>query len=98
MTSESPGNGSSTLRILGITSGLGCSVAFILIASIGGGILLDRRLDSSPVWTLIGVGIGIVAVVIEMATIVRMSRARSASAAWPRSSRPPDPEDERDDD
>lgn len=90
---NTPG-GNSTLRILALTSGLGCSVAVVLIGLIGGGIFLDRRYDTSPVWTLIGVAAGLVVVVIEMATIVRISRSRSASAKWPRSSRPPDPEDD----
>lgn len=89
--------GNSTLRILALTSGLGCSVAVVLIGLIGGGIFLDRRFDTSPVWTLVGLATGIVVIVIEMATIVRISRTRSASAAWPRSSRPPDPEDDEDD-
>ncbi len=88
------GGNTSTLRILSLTSGLGCSVAVVLIAFIGGGIFLDGRFDSSPVWTLVGVGAGVVAVVMEMAAIVRMSRSRSASGAWPRSSRPPDPEED----
>ena len=89
--------GNSTLRILALTSGLGCSVAAVLIGLIGGGIFLDRRFDSSPVWTLVGLAVGLIVVVVEMVTIVRISRTRSAAVAWPRSSRPPDPEDDGDD-
>ena len=90
--------GNSTLRILALTSGLGCSVAFVLIALIGGGIFLDRRLDSAPLWTLVGVTLGIVAVTIELAAIVRISRERSSQTPWPRSSRPPDRPDDEDQD
>ena len=90
--------GNSTLRILAMTSGLGCSVAVVLIGLIGGGIYLDGRFDTSPIWTLVGLVAGIIVIAVEMATIVRISRSRSASAAWPRSSRPPDPEDDGDED
>lgn len=89
--------GNSTLRILGLTSGLGCSVAFVLIAFIGGGIFLDGRLDSAPIWTLVGVAAGILAVGIELTAIIRISRERSAQTPWPRSSRPPDPDEAEDD-
>lgn len=88
------GGNNSTLRILSLTTGMGCSVAVVLIAFIGGGIFLDGRFDSSPLWTLVGVAVGVIAVGMEMAAIVRLSKTRSASGAWPRSSRPPDPDED----
>lgn len=96
MAMNTPG-GNSTLRILALTSGLGCSVAAALIGLIGGGVLLDRRFETSPIWTLVGLGAGLIVVAIEMLTIVRISRSRSASTPFPRSSRPPDPGDDEDD-
>ncbi len=88
------GAGNPTLRLLGLTSGLGCSIAFILLALIGGGIWLDRQLGTDPLWTLIGVTLGVLAVAIELATIVRISRSRANQRPWPRSSRPPDPDED----
>lgn len=96
MGTNGTGSRNSTLRILALTSGMGCSVAVVLIAFIGGGIFLDGRFDSSPIWTLVGVGVGITAVGMELAAIVRISRTRAASVPWPKSSRPPDPDDDDD--
>lgn len=96
MVTNGTGSGGPNLRILALTSGMGCSVAIVLIAFIGGGIYLDGRFDSSPVWTLVGVGIGVVAVGMELAAIVRLSRTRAAAVPWPKSSRPADPDDDGD--
>ena len=48
------------LGAIGVASGLGCSVVVSLIVLIGGGILLDRRFDTAPVLTLVGVALGLV--------------------------------------
>lgn len=49
------------LKAVGLAAGLGCSVVASLIISILGGILLDRWLDTTPLFTLAGVLIGILA-------------------------------------
>lgn len=41
--------------------GLGFSTVASLVVIIGGGILLDRWLDTTPVLTLVGVAIGLIA-------------------------------------
>jgi hypothetical protein len=87
-----------TLRLLGLTSGLGCSIAFLLLALIGGGIWLDRRLGTDPAWTLVGVTVGVLAVSIELVAIVRISRSRANQQPWPKSSRPPEPDEDQDED
>ena len=48
------------LGAIGVASGLGCSVVVSLIVLIGGGILLDRRFDTMPILTLVGVALGLV--------------------------------------
>lgn len=46
------------LRVIGVATGLGCSIVVALILCIGGGVLLDRQFGTSPVFTLLGVALG----------------------------------------
>lgn len=46
---------------LGPASTLGCSIVISLVIFIVGGIFLDQYLDTTPILTLIGVAIGLVA-------------------------------------
>jgi len=46
-------------QAIGVASGIGCTVVVSLLLCIGGGIFLDRWLDTSPVFTLIGMGLGL---------------------------------------
>jgi F0F1-type ATP synthase assembly protein I len=48
------------LRVIGVATGLGCSIVVALILCIGGGVLLDRQFGTSPVFTLLGVALGLV--------------------------------------
>lgn len=48
------------LNQVAVASGLGCSIVASIVLSIGGGVLLDRVLDTTPVLTLIGVAFGLV--------------------------------------
>lgn len=90
MASADQGERSSSpnARILALTSGLGCSVMVILLAFIGGGIYLDRRLDTVPIWTVVGVVIALTLVGFQLWMIVRISREKAAQVPWPRSSVP----------
>jgi ATP synthase protein I len=49
------------LRAIGVATGLGCSIVAALVLCIGGGVWLDRRFDTSPVLTLVGVALGLAA-------------------------------------
>jgi F0F1-type ATP synthase assembly protein I len=53
-------SGQQDWRAIGAASGLGCSVVASLLLCIGGGILLDRWLGTSPILTLLGVVLGLV--------------------------------------
>jgi ATP synthase protein I len=46
-------------QAIGVASGIGCTVVVSLLLCIGGGIFLDRWLGTSPVFTLIGMGLGL---------------------------------------
>ncbi|MDQ3524498.1 MAG: AtpZ/AtpI family protein [Chloroflexota bacterium] len=48
-------------RALGAVSGLGCSIVASLVIFIVGGIFLDQFLGTTPILTLIGVAVGLVA-------------------------------------
>jgi F0F1-type ATP synthase assembly protein I len=48
------------LRAVGVATGLGCSIVAALVLCIGGGVWLDARFGTSPLWTLIGVALGLV--------------------------------------
>lgn len=47
------------LRVIGVATGLGCSIVVALILCIGGGVLLDRQFGTPPVFTLLGVALGL---------------------------------------
>jgi F0F1-type ATP synthase assembly protein I len=48
------------VRVIGVATGLGCSIVVALLLCIGGGVLLDRQFGTSPVFTLLGVALGLV--------------------------------------
>lgn len=64
----------SMLRPLAIASGLGCTTVVIFAIFIGGGLWLDHHFDTSPVWTLIGIAVGVVALGAEFVTLARSSK------------------------
>jgi hypothetical protein len=48
------------LNQVGIAAGLGCSIVASTVLTIGGGVLLDRALDTAPWFTLSGVVLGLI--------------------------------------
>jgi F0F1-type ATP synthase assembly protein I len=44
-----------------VASGLGCSIVVGLVMMIGGGVLLDRWAGTTPLFTLVGVALGLIA-------------------------------------
>ena len=44
---------------IGMATGLGCSVVVTLVMTIGGGVLLDRWRGTEPVFTLVGLALGL---------------------------------------
>ena len=77
-------------QAIGVASGIGCTVVVSLLLCIGGGIFLDRWLGTTPIFTLIGMGLGLAAAgysLYELAVLGDKSkgvvklRGRSANAA-----------------
>lgn len=64
-------------RAIGTATGLGCSTVSSLMLCILGGLFLDRWLGTAPIFTLIGVGLGIAAagyLLYELAMISRSDK------------------------
>ncbi len=81
MAVKGPGDQqSSILRSVALASGFGCSVVTVLGLLVGGGVLLDQQRDSAPLWTLIGIALGLMAIVTEFAFLIRSSRRESSAA------------------
>jgi ATP synthase protein I len=62
------------LKAIGLAAGLGCSVVASLIICVLGGILLDRWLETTPLFTLAGVLIGILAAGSQLWRLARTGR------------------------
>lgn len=61
------------VKVVGLATGLGCSVVAALVVFIGLGIVLDQWLGRSPLFTLIGVAIGLVAAGYQLYELVLVS-------------------------
>ena len=65
------------VQAIGAAQGLGCGIVASLIVFIGLGIFLDRKFDSLPILTLVGVVIGLIAAgyqLYELALVGRKDR------------------------
>jgi len=65
------------IRIAGAATGLGCSVVISLLIGILGGLFIDRWLGTEPIFTLIGVVLGLATagyLLYELATLGRTDR------------------------
>ena len=81
------------LRAAATASGLGCSVVVSLGLMIGLGVFLDRRFDTMPILTLIGVGLGLGLATYELVALVRtvqeFSRSQSRGSSDTDHAEPP---------
>lgn len=71
---ENPLGNRKQLRAAGMAAGLGCSIVTGLIVCILGGVLLDRWLDTTPIFTLVGVFLGILAAGSQLYRLARAGR------------------------
>lgn len=62
------------LGAVGAATGIGCSIVVTLIVLIGGGIALDRITGTSPVFTLIGVVLGLLGAAYELIELANIGR------------------------
>lgn len=61
-------------RALGAVSGLGCSIVASLVIFIVGGIFLDQFLSTTPILTLIGMAVGLVAAGYQLYELTLINR------------------------
>ncbi len=62
--------------MVGLATGLGVSVVASLVIFIGLGIVFDQWLDRSPVFTLIGVAVGLIAAGYQLYELVLASDSK----------------------
>jgi ATP synthase protein I len=69
---ENPRFDRKQVRAIGVAVGLGCSIVVALVVCIVGGLLLDRWLETTPVFTLIGVLLGIAAAASQLYRLAKV--------------------------
>lgn len=72
-----PPDDQAALGAAGVAAGLGCSIVATVVVFIVGGVLLDRETDNSPIFTLVGVAIALIAAgyqLVELANVDRSSK------------------------
>ena len=62
------------LHAIGVASSLGFSLVASLVVFIGGGVLLDQWRDTTPLFTLIGVAIGLIAAGYQLYELTLLGR------------------------
>jgi len=68
-----PDHDKKDVKVVGLAAGLGFSVVVSLVFFIGLGLVLDQWLDTTPVFTLIGIAIGLVAAGYQLWELVQAS-------------------------
>jgi ATP synthase protein I len=63
------------LGAAGTAVGLGCSIVTSIILFIGGGVLLDQWIDTEPIFTLIGVVLGLAAAGYQLYELAQIGRS-----------------------
>lgn len=65
------------VRVVGVATGLGCSIVAALVLCIGGGVFLDRQFGTSPVLTLIGVALGLAVAGYQLWELARLGNSKA---------------------
>jgi F0F1-type ATP synthase assembly protein I len=65
------------LRVIGVATGLGCSIVVALILCIGGGVVLDRQFGTSPILTLLGVALGLAAAGYQLWELAKVGNSKA---------------------
>lgn len=61
-------------RSAGVAAGLGFSVVISLILFIGAGVFIDQRYDMAPIFTLVGLVIGLIAAGYQLYELTQIGR------------------------
>lgn len=59
---------------IGLAATMGFGIAISLAVMVGGGVWLDVRLNSAPLWTIIGLALGMIAAGYQLYELVLASR------------------------
>lgn len=62
------------LSAAGAAAGLGCSIVATIVVFIAGGVAIDEKTGKGPLFTLIGVGIALVAAGYQLVELARVGR------------------------
>jgi ATP synthase protein I len=73
---DAPGGGASMPPSLGIAFDLGLRLGISVILGLGGGLLLDSWLKTSPIFTLLGMVLGIAAAMYTIWDVARGAMRR----------------------
>jgi F0F1-type ATP synthase assembly protein I len=65
------------LRVIGVATGLGCSIVVALVLCIGGGVVLDRQFGTSPILTLLGVALGLAAAGYQLWELAKVGNSKA---------------------
>lgn len=58
----------------GVAAGLGCSIVVTTLLLMGGGLLVDQWRDTAPIFTLVGVGVALIAAGYQLVELARVGR------------------------
>ena len=61
-------------QTIGLAVTMGFGIAISLAVLVGGGVWLDIRLNSAPLWTIIGLALGLIAAGYQLYELVMASR------------------------
>jgi F0F1-type ATP synthase assembly protein I len=69
------------VRVIGVATGLGCSIVAALMLCIGGGVLLDRYFGTEPVLTLLGVVLGLIVAGYQLWELAKIGNPKARPGA-----------------
>lgn len=69
-----PENSGQDYQSIGLVSTLGFGIALSLALLVGGGVWLDTKFDTAPLWTLVGLVLGLIAAGYQLYELVLASR------------------------
>ena len=61
------------LATAGTAAGMGCAIAATIVLSVIGGVLLDQWLDTTPIFVLIGVALGLAGAGYQLWELAKLS-------------------------
>lgn len=73
-TDSGPDDSGRDYKSISMAATMGFGIAVSLAVLVGGGVWLDIKLNSAPLWTIIGLVLGLVAAVYQLWELVLASR------------------------